>query len=462
MSDTATETESQDQLAGAVGRLREAVEGMAANAVSEESVRRIAEEVVQASADARRSGYTPPDVDPDVEQRGRFSSDPNTRAREIHGTSAREAARILDRDVEDVRHFHESADRLLILAAARGVSPAATSFYENDYLPALRAMDTQTAGEGAEYVPTNLSSSLIERVSLELMVLNLFPTVPMPTNPFDIPGRAFNRQRGGRHPEQVADSGQTLIKKITPATRKIRLAAQRFAAEVLISKDEEEDAIIAMMPFLEEEIVDYLAFDKEDTAINGDTAVTHRDSDVTLANDPRKNWDGLRKHAAAAGTQRDNGAVKLTLAGLRAQRGSMGKYGVRVNNLAHVLGVKSYIDVLADPTVQTVDKYGPNATVITGELGRADGVPIVLSEGVREDLGAAGVYAAASTKTVALTVYTKGFVRGVRRNTTVQLLKELYAEADQDGIIVTEREAFASRYPGEPVVAASYNIAPGV
>lgn len=452
----------QDQVAEAVSQLRESVEGLRDGMVDETKVRSIAEEVLAANAAAGRQGYVPPDVDPEVERRGELSGTPRERLRQIHDSSASVAARLSGRDVEDVKRFHGASDSLLLASTILQRPAEDLAFYENEYLPAVRAMDTQTAGEGAEYVPTGLSSSLIERVSLDLRLVSLFPEIQMPTNPFDIPGRAMSRQRGGRHVEQTADSGQTLIKKITPATRKVRLTAARFATEVLVSKDEEEDAIIAVMPFLEDEIVDYTVADLEDAAVNGDTAGTHRDSDVTLATDPRKNWNGLRKLAADAAAQRDGGADKLTVADLRANRGLMGKYGVRPDRLAHEVSIKSYIDLLSDANVITVDKYGPKATVLTGELGKVDGVPIVVSELAREDLNATGVYAAASTKTTASTVYYRGLARGIRRGMTVQLLKELYAEADQDGIIITTRQALESLYPGQPIVATTYNLAPGV
>lgn len=455
------EEQVEEPVAQAVAELTRAVEGMREGLIDEEQVRRIADDVVQQSQ-ANRSGYTPPDdVDPELARRGLPASGP-ARLRALHATPARRGAAMAGRPVEDVQEFHRASDQLVLLSTIMGRDAQDTNFFEETYLPAARAMDSATAGEGAEFVPTNLSSSLIERVALELKVLDLFGTIPMPTNPFDIPGRAMSRTRGGRHTEQTADTGQTKIKVITPGSRKVTLRAAKFASEVLVSKEEEEDAIIAVLPFIEEEIVDFTSFDLEDTAQNGDTAGSHRDTDVSASDDPRKNWDGLRKAANAAGAERDGGAVKINVAGLRANRGLMGKYGVNPTQLAHIVGIQSYIDLLSDANVVTLDKYGSNATILSGELGKVDGAPIVVSEAVRTNLNATGVYQAANAKSIALTVHRKGFVRGTRREMSVQILRELYAESDQDALIVTTRQAFANRYPGQAVAAATVNVAPGV
>ena len=49
-----------------------------------------------------------------------------------------------------------------------------------------KAMTTGT-GVGAEWIPTELSRSLVEYVRLELRVAALHQRIPMPTNPFELP-----------------------------------------------------------------------------------------------------------------------------------------------------------------------------------------------------------------------------------------------------------------------------------
>jgi hypothetical protein len=40
----------------------------------------------------------------------------------------------------------------------------------------------------------------------------------------------------------------------------------------------------------------------------------------------------------------------------------------------------------------------------------------------------------------------------------VQVLTELYAESDQDAVLLTTRQAFTNRYPTQPVVAQVINV----
>jgi HK97 family phage major capsid protein len=353
------------------------------------------------------------------------------------------------------------SDNLLLLAAATKKAPRELGYYADSYVPLLgaMAMDSTTAAEGDEFVPTILSGNLIERVELQLRVVALFNSMNMPSNPFEIPGFGV-RTRGGRASEQTADTGQTGFRKVTPATRKITLTAVKFASEALVSKEAEEDALIPILDFIRTELVTQLAHDLEDAVINGDTTGTHMDSDVTDALDPRKNWAGLRK-LAVAGAKTDGSNAILTTAMLRVNRKKLGKYGVGPSDLAHVIGIGQYINLLSDANVLTVDKYGPNATIHAGELASVDGIPIVVSEYVQANLNASGVYDGTTVnRSIAITVNRSSFLVGDRRGMTVQLLKELYAEFDQDAITVSIRKAFAARQVStETVCAVTYNLA---
>lgn len=391
----------------------------------------------------------------------------------IHTRSPKAAATWSRRPEADIRAFHEAADDLAIMGAILGLQAQKegnnkfdvreTNFFSDTYLPAMHAaMDSTTAAEGDEFVPLELSGSLIERVNLQLRVVALFPSIEMPTQPFEIPAYPVSRQRTGTHAEQTADTGQTKIKVLTPATRKISLDAKKFAGRILVSRELEEDSIIAILPWIREEIVDYLVADLEDTLINGDTSGTHQDTDTTASDDPRKAWVGLRKQAAT-GAKVDAVAAALTLAMLRKNRKNLGKYGVSPSQLAHILSINAYIDLLSETNLLTVDKYGPNATIISGELAKADGAPVIVSEYVRTDLDATGVNgptAGNNIKTQAITVNRRGYLLGSRRGLTVEVLRELYAESDQDLVLASTRRAFSARFPAtENLTAFHYNVA---
>jgi hypothetical protein len=213
-----------------------------------------------------------------------------------------------------------------------------------------------------------------------------------------------------------------------------------------------------MLGFMQEELVDYMVADIEDAIVNGDTAGT---MDTGWASDdPRKNFDGLRKSAAASG-KIDGAGVALSVALLRGNRKAMGKYGVKPTALAHILSINALIEILSDTALLTLEKYGPQATVLTGELGKVDNIPVIVSEYVRADLNVSGVFDnVTKTRTEAITAYRPGWFQGERRGLTVQVLRELYAEDDQDAVLVSLRRAFAARFPiaTENIVALTYNL----
>lgn len=460
-----------DDLKRSVHQLTQAVSDWRDRSVDESTVRSIVADAVERSRRVGQgvAGYQPEDGgrlrgDVDLEP---LPAHGRQRLEMLHELGPTEAARRTGIPTERLRAWQTSADRLLLAQAYMAANgrddlaspdPRQLRLY-GGYRLLTQAMDSTTTAEGDEFVPRSLSGSLLERVTLELQVAALFPTIEMPTNPFDLPGVSVARARGGKATEQTGDTGQTKFKLVTPATRAVTLTAAKFATRVLVSRELEEDSLIAVLPFVETELVDTTSADIEDCVVNGDTTGTHQDSDTTASDDPRKNFDGLRK-LAPAGAKTDASNAALTAAMLRTNRKKMGKYGARSSDLAHVVGIAGYVALLSDSNLQTVDKYGPAATLLAGELGKVDGAPVIVSEYVRQDLNASGVHDGTTTnRSVALTVNRRGFLVGNRRGVTVQVLRELYAESDQDCIVVTARKAFAARYPStEAIVATHYNL----
>jgi len=465
-----------EDVAKNVHDLSAAVQEMQKGLVDETKVRDIATELVEnqkllAIEQNRKNGPGPDDTSDESLIPGRLAKMQSAdRLYEIQTRPADTIAPVIGRKADTVRAFQHAADKVALmgLLCGRDEHPKLpmrvqdTRYFREEFLPLAQAMDSATTAEGLEYVPRELSASLIERVNLQLLVAPLFINVDMPSNPFDIPARAVSRTRLGKASENTADTGQTGFNKITPGTRKVTLTAVKFGGEALVSRDLEEDSLIAILPFIEEELTDYMAADFEDTLINGDTTGTHMDSDVTSSTDPRKNFSGLRKLALSGAKTDVSNAAPTVANSIRTNRKKMGKYGVRPADLAHIVSINAYIQLLADTSVLTLEKYGPFATIVTGELARVDGSPVIVSEFVRSDLNATGVYdGTTTTRTEVLSVNRRGYAIGERRGLTLQVLRELYAEDDQDAILASWRKAFAARFTSstETTVAVAYNIA---
>lgn len=465
-----SETATIEAVAKSVHDLSAAVKDMHAGMVDRETVDRIAADVVSLQNEHARS-QKPTGIEPDdigSESAWMSARTPAERLTALLERPAERIAPVARRSVADIEALQDRSDELLILSAAMGepgrpADPRSLDFYGREYVPALQAaLDSTTATEGDEWVPTVLSNRLIGRVNLPLKVADLFELIPMTSQPFELPAVGVSRVRTGIHTEQTADSGQTKFKAITPGTRKVTLTAFTFAGRMLVSKVAEEDAIVAMLPWMQRELLEFMAADIEDAIINGDTTGTHFDTGVSDADDVRKYWNGLRDIAinGQTGTDLNGSDTKLAVANLRANRKIMGKYGADPTKLAHVVSVRGSIDLLDDDDVVTLDKFGDNATIITGQIASVDGSPVVVSEYVSDFQNASGVFDnSTTTQTSAITVHRGGFIRGQRRDMTVQTLHEVYAEADQDAIIASLRQAFTPLYPlTENIVALTYNL----
>jgi HK97 family phage major capsid protein len=461
MDGTTEYTAALDELKGSVATLTEAVEGYRKDAVDRSTVENIVTDLLaaQAKADEKAPRRSVAPSDTVAEALGKNGVD---RLAALHSTPSGAIAPLVRESKEEIERFQKAGDHLLMISAIRDCKPSETRYYEENYRPLIgAALNPDNAGEGSDWVPTMLSPDLIDRVELQLKVLALFQEQPMPSNPFVLPGRSVSRVKLGKGVQNDDDTGQTAVKKIQIATRKVTMTAAKFWGEALVSKEAEEDAIIAMLPIMEDELTRYLLFDLEDTAINGDTAAAQDTAGgFYAADDPLKNWDGLRK-LALAGAKADFANAKLTVSGLRANRKLMGKYGVNPADIAHILSINEYIDILDDSSVLTLEKYGPQATILKGELGSVDSVPLIVSEKMHVDLNATGVFDNVTTnRTEAITVYRPGFRTGTRRGLTLEILRELYSEFDQDAVKISLRRAFTPVQPAatEKIVAIQYNV----
>jgi len=314
----------------------------------------------------------------------------------------------------------------------------------------MKTLYTSNTGGGEEYIPTLLSNRLAEKVRLELRVAALFDDFVMPSQPFDWPleGSDSSAYLVGESTSVIV--GATVIANSDPGTAKVQFSAVKLGSKTIFSAEVDEDSLIPIMPYVEKKIAQAMANAVEDAIINGDTAGTHQDSDVLSAADHRKAWDGLRKLT--------NAGAKVALTtfsetNLRSIRGKMGKYGVNPRDLVYIVSPAGYNKFLDLDDVTTLDKYGPQAVVITGELAKFDGIPIMISEFVRENLNVTGVYDGITVNnTQAILARPDQFLIGRRRQLTVQ--SEKLIEEDQVKVVAHDRLHF--RHINETPTASNF------
>jgi len=269
-----------------------------------------------------------------------------------------------------------------------------------------RAMDTATATEGSEWVPTVLSTNLIEKYRLQARVAALFNEIAMPRRVFPLPTN-LGDMTFYLIPESLSDEpSKTPTTQLTTGAK--TLTAVKLRGRSIWSEELDEESIVAVLPAVKSNIAISASLAVEDVIINGDTTAPHQDSDVTDTKDHRKSWKGLRKHALANAWSADLSTFdKDTTRGLLTK---MAKYGITPSEVAWITGVVCYNKMRGLAELLTVDKYGPAATILTGEVGKLYGSPVIISEKTRQDLDATGVYS--GTYTELTTVNRRAFTLG--------------------------------------------------
>jgi HK97 family phage major capsid protein len=307
-------------------------------------------------------------------------------------------------------------------------------------LDGLRAKTLTTGGAatGAELIPSDLSSELQMRLYLDspLAAAMISQEVVMPTDTYKLPLKTSRTQyRLGSEAPGTDPVGSE------PGTGLVTLDAQKLIGIADYSYEADEDAIVPILPMLQDDLALGAADALEDAIINGDTTATHMDTG-TAATAPSKLWLGLRKRALTA-TLTGNWSGGVTNANILGALKVLGKWGIRRSDLVIVAGPSGYNDLVGLAETLTAEKVGNPALarILTGVAGVIYGVPIIVSERVREDLNATGVYdGVTATKGSMLIVHKPSWYLGVRRGFTVET--DMDKKKQTKSVIASFRRAF--------------------
>ncbi len=379
------------------------------------------------------------------------------------GQPGGERARVPFGKYAGMDHLDLACARSLLSAQLREPSGASPRMLEDWQSNLKAAMDSTTAGSGDELVDTQEARALWDDVNLETAVAPLFNTVQMPSNPFQIPLQlgAVNWYPGT---ENTAVTGSA------PATARQTLTAHELVAEVPWSYDLDEDAVIAMMDELRRSLLRNAHEVIDDVILNGDATLQNNinaDGATIAANTPGVGhflvgFDGLLHqplvdHAAMANNH--NAAVSADM--FNEIRGKLGKYGVRPSELAYITDVNTFIKSLSIDSFRTLDKFGPNATILTGQLGAVEGIPVIVSEQMRlaDADGKVTSGGNANTKGRLLIVNRSQWRVGFKRELTIETVRD--AQKRQNIMVVSFRIALQERSGSRATAthtALQYNI----
>jgi len=286
--------------------------------------------------------------------------------------------------------------------------------------------------EKASRWETTWNSAIFDGIKNRVVVESVFNTIQMnarvmnfPFNPDtgtdatwvtalndgDNVGTAFND----------ASSGTTQKHALTEVT----LTAHKLATREYLGYEEEEDALIPVAGMIRDAIVRRMAR-TSDASILG-TGVTapfteleelaggHSDNTVTTA----------------------SASDVVVKAEILTARKNMGQWGMNPSDLVVFLSQAAYYNLLDDTDVVTVDKYGDKATILTGELGKLWGMPLVVSDAF-EATGA-------GTAQVII-VNPSNYLLGNYRSLTIEQATDVIAQ--QKAMVATRRFGFLAKEAG--------------
>jgi len=321
--------------------------------------------------------------------------------------------------------------------------------------PEVRAW-VDTNGTGGEFLPTDTLPSWEREIQLQRAhrVPGLFGSVQIPR---DI---AIPTMSGAPIPYQVSgavddDPAQIPASSIGTGSQSIVLAT--LGARVVVDRNAAEEALIAVMDSLiRPAVAGSMVAGEEDCVINGDTTASHRDTGLASwnpdnyykaapgggTNDHRRTWMGLRHRATDATNSTDRSTFSFTT--FMTDRASLagGQQGqqdiIAIGNATGLVVNHGTLD-----EVVTVDKYGPGAVVLSGEVSRLGGVPLIESQFMTGDLNASGVFDnVTKTKTGYLTLKRSRFMWFRRRGITLEVVWDATRQVWH--LVATMRGTFGS------------------
>jgi len=252
----------------------------------------------------------------------------------------------------------------------------------------------------ADWVPTVQARFYFEEFELPYILADQFDRLPMDSMSMEVPG-----DMGHLFGVEEDDDAVFTAKKTTAA--KYTVTARGNVAHAVITQDLMSDSAPSYIEKLRREVAMATVRSYEHAIINGDTSETggvrgdnHMDSDIRalpINGTFAKAFKGLRKKAfdnAAAGVVYDHQGDTASKEMFAELLQRMGKFASVKTDLIWIMSstIENQVVTGAIPELFTAYAFGGVASNVSGEMPPIFGVKSVVSEHVREDLNASGVY----------------------------------------------------------------------
>jgi HK97 family phage major capsid protein len=284
-------------------------------------------------------------------------------------------------------------------------------------------MTTDVSGGGQELIDTVMYPRLFQDIVSGSLVAGLFePWLNMPSQSVELPSL------GNVTFYKPAGEGQA-VTATDLATAKRTIKAFTLKAQTDVSDEESEDAIIALIPEIRTILVRNAKEVIDSVLLNGDTTtgatnINKYGSAVNGNEAYLLGFDGLIHYALIEMSSYcvSNVGAALDASKIRAILGLMGKYADDPSRVAFVTDRWDKNVLLGLTELQTMDKVGNQATILTGQIGNLYGSPVIVSDALVKSAAAGYVDGATpgnNTKGRILAINRDMWRFGLRRNIRV-------------------------------------------
>tara|TARA_S200002703_G_scaffold19061_1_gene15522 strand:+ start:4041 stop:6749 length:2709 start_codon:yes stop_codon:yes gene_type:complete len=273
---------------------------------------------------------------------------------------------------------------------------------------------------------SNFSNNIYTEMEQQLVVAPLFNRIAVDAKTFRVP--VADEDTDGDVAQFASGTFATGIADTTrvPTSNQNTIASvdftpHKFMATTHLAKDEEEDTVLPLLDFLRAAATRRLARAIDKSILRGTGALsgfTASPANAIVAGTGYASViEGITNLTddVGAGLTVDTGSAndKADPSDIAAARTKLGKYGLQLGaDLVYLTSIEGYNNLVTTSDFQTVDKFGPNATYLTGSVGAVYGIPIAITEFL-DNVGSTG-------NDIGALVYKPGFMIAERRGIEIE------------------------------------------
>ena len=273
---------------------------------------------------------------------------------------------------------------------------------------------------------SNFSNNIYTDMEQQLVVAPLFNRIAVDAKTFRVP--VADEDTDGDVAQFASGTFATGIADTTrvPTSNQNTIASvdftpHKFMATTHLAKDEEEDTVLPLLDFLRAAATRRLARAIDKSILRGTGALTGFTASPTNAITAGTGYasviEGITNLTddVGAGLTVDTGSAndKADPSDIASARTKLGKYGLQLGaDLVYLTSIEGYNNLVTTSDFQTVDKFGPNATYLTGSVGAVYGIPIAITEFL-DNVGTTG-------NDIGALIYKPGFMIAERRGIEIE------------------------------------------